>query len=189
MKGYLYNPYKDVLFSFGGRTWEFPAGKAGSSPRGKVTEIDDATFTAPDLVKRNAETDSNENAMLTYTVTGYELAQKFMNRHQVNRFAQGFWVGQNQPTDKEKSDADKRAKKARLDAISAAQKDRALAKAGKPGRMEFDDYILDFMKEEGIKDDFYDTVPGGGGLSKEILEAIGAAAGAAAAQAVAAGRK
>ena len=174
MEGFVYQDVKDTTLNFGGRPFFFP--------RGVLVTLSDQEFVTADMRRRNDEDDPSPSATLTYTITGYEMAKKLMTRHHQARIGHGWWIGRKAPTKAEIEATEADAKRFKRGEIFEAKRERAERMAGMPGgRARFDDDILAFMTELGIKDDFYET----GGIDSQILEKLTATAAAAAAKAVA----
>lgn len=173
-KGFVFNALKDTTLSLGGRDFHFP--------KGVTTIIEDQTFTSPDLYKRNHESEPDEAAVLSTTISGFDAATRMLNRHHMNRIMQGFWVGKEEPSKTVIAQCEVKAQRWKRQQIAGAQKERADRLANVPGRNELDPEILEWMQAFGIQDNVYN--PQGGSMTPETIANIAAAAGVAAAKAI-----
>lgn len=151
MQGFVYNALMDVTLRFSGRQFHFPMGE--------TTVVEDQTFEAPDLYRRNREDDPDPHAILRREITGFDLASKLLDRHRQSRISHGFWLGKRKPTKEEIASTEKAAERYMRDQIAEAKKERHDRYANVPGRSEIDPIVLHWMEKLGVADDIYNPTP------------------------------
>lgn len=147
MAVYVFNPLEDVTLLFEGRPHVFP--------KDKVTEVEDQTFSAPDLYKRHHPSDADANAMLHSTVDAESFARHLLNRQYLNLLDAGFYLGAERPTEIQKTACRQRAVVYKRKCIDEALQERRERMAGGKGRLAFDEKLIGWMQELGINDDLY----------------------------------
>lgn len=176
MKAHVYNPLHNIELKFDGRTFAIPKG---------LSVIEDQTFTGPDEYLRNraSATVEDKKAMLSHGMDGIRFATMILNRQYQNLIDAGFFVGEKPPTDEQKAVCAAKCRQYKLWQIEEALSERRERQAGGKGRLKFDDFLIEWMVELGIKDDLYNPMPQQvAAFSESQLAAIGAVAGAAVAK-------
>lgn len=153
MRCFIYNAFTDLHLTFDGRPFSFL--------EGKVTELNDITCTAPDLRRRNHESDPRPDAMLDRTYNAREFAEMLFTRHGQNLIGAGvISLTDEPPSDKQKTFAVAAGRifKIKMCEEALAERRSALARGGKP---ELDPLILDWMKAYEVRDELFNPKPAG----------------------------
>jgi len=162
---YVYNALKDLTLLHNGREHKFL--------KGRVTEVDDQVFTAPDVYRRNHPSNPQADAMLEARMNGGDFARMILNRHYLNLLDAGCWVGDEKPTDVQKQACALKAEAYKRKRIDEALQERSERRAGGKGLLALDEEIIEWMRELGITDELYNPAANEERLAKLMAEAIG----------------
>lgn len=153
---YVFNGMRDLTgeraLMFDGRKFEFPLGK--------VTQVPDQVFTAPDTYRRNMPNASpaDKQAVHESHMEGITFCHTLFRRQYVDFMASGLWVGERAPVPSEIEATKKLGEQWWRDYIDECIQERISRQSGDKGRLKLDAETIEKMKELGIHDPIHNPI-------------------------------